>query len=331
MSPRLSFALNGGGLVLPDTGTIAVFHPRGDDDLSVLPTDRVILIQPVRPDHEALAALGFQCVPEVEGAAGPFAAALIYLPRAKAQARGLIAAAAALTDGPLLIDGQKTDGIDSLLREVRKRASVSGAIAKAHGKLFWLESDAADWSDWAVTPAQVAGAYTTVPGVFSADGVDPASAMLADHLPVKLGKCVADLGAGWGYLSAKILDRESVRLVHLVEADSTALNCARANITDSRARFHWADATSWQSPDRLDTVVMNPPFHTERRANPALGRAFVVAAAQLLAPSGQLWMVANRHLAYEAALAEAFGEVQEIAGDNRFKILRAARPTRPRR
>ena len=155
MSPRLSFALNGGGLVLPDTGTIAVFHPSGDDDLSVLPTDRVILIQPVRPDHEALAALGFQCVPEVEGAAGPFAAALIYLPRAKAQARGLIAAAAALTDGPLLIDGQKTDGIDSLLREVRKRASVSGAIAKAHGKLFWLESNAADWSDWAVTPAQV--------------------------------------------------------------------------------------------------------------------------------------------------------------------------------
>jgi 16S rRNA (guanine1207-N2)-methyltransferase len=62
-----------------------------------------------------------------------------------------------------------------------------------------------------------------------------------------------------------------------------------------------------------------------------LGRAFVVAAARLLAPSGQLWMVANRHLAYESTLAEAFGEVQEIAGDNRFKILRAARPTRPRR
>ena len=64
MSPRLSFALNGGGLVLPDTGTIAVFHPRGGDDLSVLPTDRVILIQPVRPDHEALAALGFNVSPK---------------------------------------------------------------------------------------------------------------------------------------------------------------------------------------------------------------------------------------------------------------------------
>lgn len=155
--------------------------------------------------------------------------------------------------------------------------------------------------------------------------------MLADHLPEKLGKCVADLGAGWGYLSARLLEREGVRTVHLVEADSEALNCARENIADPRARFHWADATTWQSPDRLDTVVMNPPFHTERRANPALGRAFVVAAARLLAPPGQLWMVANRHLAYEATLAEAFSDVQEIAGDNRFKILRAARPSRARR
>lgn len=331
MSPRLSLALNEGGLLLPDDGAIAVFHPRGDADLTALPADRVVVIQPVRPDHDAFEAHGYNCAPDTGGIAGPVAAALIYLPRAKAQARALIAAAAALTNGYLIIDGQKTDGIDSLLREVKKRAPVSGAIAKAHGKLFWFEANAADLSDWAAAPAKVADAYTTVPGVFSADGIDPASAMLADHLPEKLGKCVADLGAGWGYLSARLLERENIRTVHLIEADSTALNCARTNITDARAQFHWADATTWQSPDRLDTVVINPPFHTERRANPALGRAFVVAAARLLAPPGQLWMVANRHLAYEATLAEAFSDVQEIAGDNRFKILRAVRPTRPRR
>ena len=47
------------------------------------------------------------------------------------------------------------------------------------------------------------------------------------------------------------------------------------------------------------------------------------AAASLLTGAGRLWMVANRHLPYEAALAEHFGDVAEIGGDNRFKIISA--------
>ena len=34
-------------------------------------------------------------------------------------------------------------------------------------------------------------------------------------------------------------------------------------------------------------------------------------------------MVANRHLPYEAALSELFADVQEIGGDNRFKVITA--------
>jgi 16S rRNA (guanine1207-N2)-methyltransferase len=37
-------------------------------------------------------------------------------------------------------------------------------------------------------------------------------------------------------------------------------------------------------------------------------------------------MVANRHLPYEPVLAQVFREVSAIAGDGRFKVLRAARP-----
>ncbi|NET52538.1 MAG: methyltransferase, partial [Merismopedia sp. SIO2A8] len=53
---------------------------------------------------------------------------------------------------------------------------------------------------------------------FSADGIDPASSILAAALPEDLGRQVADLGAGWGFLSAHVLTRESVGAVHLVEA-----------------------------------------------------------------------------------------------------------------
>lgn len=321
---RLPLALETGGLTVSE-GRVAVFHPPQDADLSCLPVAACEIIQPLRPAYDAFAARGFttEVTPQ-----GRYAMSVVCLPRAKAEARALIATAVACTDGPVVVDGQKTDGADSLFKALKKRGDVSGAISKAHGKLFWINSHDG-LTDWAQGPALTDGGFWTAPGVFSADGVDPASALLADALPEKLGKNVADLGAGWGFLSAHILNRD-VNVVHLVEAGHMALECAKRNVTDERARYHWADATNWAPKDRIDTVVMNPPFHTGRAAEPSLGQAFVSSAARILAPSGQLWMVANRHLPYEEVLAANFAKVVDLGGDNRFKLFNAARPLRKR-
>jgi 16S rRNA (guanine1207-N2)-methyltransferase len=142
---------------------------------------------------------------------------------------------------------------------------------------------------------------------------------------------VVDLGAGWGYLARAVLTREGVAAVDLVEAEALALDCARRNVTDPRARFHWADALTFR-PDRpADAVVCNPPFHAARAADPALGAAFIRAAAAMLSPAGTLWLVANRHLPYAPVLSESFREVEEIGGDGAFRLTRAARPVRARR
>lgn len=325
MSNRLSLAAETGGLELPDTGVISVLHPTSAMDLSALAQDQVQIVQPFKPDFEYFQTLGYECVPS-DGT--PCAAALICLPRAKALARRLIATACQRSTGLIIVDGTKTDGIDSVLKECRKRVEVSGPMSKAHGKIFWFESNPDAFADWNAEP-QIVDGFVTAPGVFSADGIDPASRMLIEALPGKLGKHVVDLGAGWGYLTAQILQDPKIERVDLVEADALALDCARQNVTDPHASFHWDDATRWAPQDRADTVVMNPPFHTSRAADPALGRAFVAAAARLLTPSGQLWMVANRHLAYERALDESFAKVEEVAGDGRFKILHALRPKTP--
>lgn len=319
---RLTLAIEDNGLTLPEAGEIAVFAPRAGFDLSALPRERCRVIQPLRPDYEAYERAGYACdVAE----SGRYAAALVCLPRAKKQAHDLIARAVACAD-VVIVDGQKTDGSDSILKECRKRADVAGVVAKAHGKLFWFSGG--DFADWAAPQWQEVDGFLTRAGVFSADGIDPASKMLAEALPAKLGRNVADLGAGWGYLSRDILSRDSVETLYLVEADHVALDCARKNVEDARAAFHWADVTRWEARARMDSVVMNPPFHTGRSAEPALGVAFIEAAARMLAPSGQLWMVANRHLPYETALNAAFGQVEEIAGDGRFKVLHASRPSR---
>ncbi|MBB93719.1 MAG: MFS transporter [Rhodobacteraceae bacterium] len=325
MSARLTLALDA-GLELPDVGRILLLHPPGDADLSALEPGRVLAVQPFRPDFEALERRGIEVVPEPPEDLR-VAATIVYLPRAKDLAHALLARAAAMSDGPVIVDGAKTDGIESILKALRKRVELAGSLSKAHGKIAWFRSAGDDWSDWQDSWRELDG-FRTRPGVFSADGVDPASALLAGHLPGSLGRHVVDLGAGWGYLSARLLEDDGLRRLDLVEADARALDCARAVIADPRAAFHWADARTWRPDTAADAVVMNPPFHTGRAADPALGQAFVQAAARMLSGSGKLYVVANRQLPYEATLAQAFAHTEEIGGDGRFKILRAERPSR---
>ncbi|WP_245306294.1 class I SAM-dependent methyltransferase [Roseovarius aestuariivivens] len=325
---RLSLAVGNGELPLPEAGRIAVFGPAAGMDLSTLPQALCHIITGFRPDYDHFASLGFACATAPEGRYG---ASLVCAARAKPLSFARIAEAAAVTDGPVIVDGLKTDGIESLLKACRKRTEVPAPLSKSHGKLFWFPASDT-FSDWVQDEMhEIEGGFVTSPGVFSADAVDPASRLLADHLPEKLGARVADLGAGWGYLSARVLKRESVAHLDLVEADHAALTCARRNVPDSRAAFHWEDALRWRPATQVDCVVMNPPFHTGRKGDPDLGRSFIRAGADILAPSGQLWLVANRHLPYEAELAAAFGEVSEAGGDARFKILHATRPSRKRR
>ena len=326
---RLELALGGGGLTLPETGDIAVFRPSVDADLTDLPPERCHIIHDFKPFHDQWKARGYEVSHDSERR---YCAAIVCLPRSKSEARALIALACSVSDGPVVIDGQKTDGADSILKEMRKRVTVSDPISKAHGKLFWIDAPVSDFfTDWVEPPALSEGGYWTAPGVFAAGGVDLASALVVDALPDDLGKHVVDLGAGWGFLSAHILTRQKIETLHLVEAGHLALECARRNVTDPRAVFQWEDATAWDPKVRIDSVVMNPPFHQGRAAEPQIGQAFVASAARLLSGQGKLWMVANRHLPYEVELRKHFAHVQEIGGDARFKLFHAARPVKRRR
>ena len=329
MSERLSYCLDQGGLVLPETGTLALIGVAGDADLSALPLERCTALSTWAPDAARLAARG---LPVTQALTGPHAATLLTLPRARdlAQSRLAEACAATAEGGLVIVDGAKTDGIDSLLKAVRARVPVLGQVSKAHGRVFWFDRTDA-FADWRRGPRDIGDGFVTAPGVFSADGPDPASVALLAALPDTLGRDVADLGGGWGLLSRGLLQKPGVQTVYLVEADADALACARQNLQDPRLRFFWADVPGWEPPAFMDSVVMNPPFHSGRQGDPALGQAFIDAAARMLKPSGHLWMVANRHLPYEATLASRFRTVQELGGTARFKILHAADKPRTRR
>jgi 16S rRNA (guanine1207-N2)-methyltransferase len=328
MTPnRWTLAIEAGEISLPD-GPVLVMHARGDADYGTL--GDVTCVQGFAPDHDRLAARGLTVVTEPEGV---FATALVQIVKSRAGTLSAIAEALGhLSPGGLLIvDGQKEEGIESILKQLRLVVGLDGVMSKAHGKLAWLtrpEPVPAQIVDWIATPQETDEGYVTAPGGFSADGPDRGSELLVALLPALKGR-VADFGAGWGYIAGEILaEQDGIETLDLIEADHAMLDAARINIDDARARFLWADVTRFTPEAPYDTVIANPPFHVGRRADPSLGRAFIQAAARHLKPSGRFHMVANRHLPYEGALKDAFGTGRLLGELEGYKLYEAAKPKR---
>ncbi len=209
-------------------------------------------------------------------------------------------------------------------------------LSKHHCRVFVTEKPATGWDEATLANWRTAAALRRLPetgwwsrpGLFSWDRADPGSVLLADTLPETLAGQGADLGVGWGFLSMELLRRcPDVTALDGFDADARALEPARRNLGNVlvpvRPRLLWRDVTAGVGQARYDFIVMNPPFHEGRDADPALGLKFIAAAARALQRSGELWLVANKHLPYEPLLEELFETVTPAAQARGFKVLQA--------
>jgi 16S rRNA (guanine1207-N2)-methyltransferase len=163
------------------------------------------------------------------------------------------------------------------------------------------------------------------PGVFSWNRIDPGSALLAKHLPPLTGSG-ADFGCGVGYLARAVLASPQVTQLMLIDIDRRAIEAARRNIDDPRVTLRWTDIRVADATLRgLDFVVMNPPFHDGGAEDQSLGRSFIERAAQALRPGGACWLVANRHLPYEAVMAPLFSTISLKIQAHGYKIYEAGK------
>ncbi|MEL6954543.1 MAG: class I SAM-dependent methyltransferase [Pseudomonadota bacterium] len=322
------------GAIGVSPGAVCVIGARADCDYSAF---KAPYLQTDWANHTRdLTARGHvvaQDMPEADA----FETALVQIVKSKPRSLAMIAAAyrALRPGGTLMIDGPKTEGIESVLKTLRAELSELGALSKAHGKLLWvMKNEPGDpLRMWDLQDQTVDGSYVTRPGVFSADGPDRGSEVLLAALCDLSGSDLtghgADFGAGWGYLSAEVLKTQpQISALDLIEADKLALNCAERNVKDLRARIMWEDVTALSSAQSYDFILSNPPFHTGRAADPSLGVRFIEAAAASLSTKGRFFMVANRHLPYEHALKECFATGRLIAEAESYKLYEASKPKR---
>jgi 16S rRNA (guanine1207-N2)-methyltransferase len=330
---RLALAFQSPALTIPAQGIVLVLRAVPSPFLDMVPAERLRCVQSFRPLHDALAAMGHRVAPRAEG---PAAMVVVNLTRSRAESLGNIAAGLGLLPpgGRLVVTGAKSEGVDSIARQVARQIRLDGAFVKAHGRVFWLTrpedplpAEIAAWAE-AAAPAPNGEGFVTAPGVFSHERSDPGSRRLAAALKGRLAGRVADLGAGWGWLARAALEAApAIESIDLYEAEALALDAARLNVTDPRASFHWSDVTGLGNGiPPYDAVITNPPFHAGRAAEPDLGATFIVAAARILKPAGRLLMVANRQLPYEATVAASFRHWEKLAEDGIYKVIRAERP-----
>ena len=329
-NPRLTKLFDTIADNLPDSGPILIVRATDNPAYHRFDHDLLHSIQSFKPSFDSLQHAGLtasEVFPEKA------TAAIIELTRSKPENLANIAKAYAALDikATLYIDGAKTDGIDSILKAVKKLTAIEGVYAKAHGKTGWLvkhqhENPFQNWLGLTDCAKNKDG-FWTVPGIFSADAIDPASALLSKNITVPLKGKGADLGAGWGYLSHQALQTyPQITELDLFEAERISLDCAQKNITDTRAQFHWQDVQAMAATAAYDFILMNPPFHVSRKADPSIGRDFITKAAKLLTSKGRLWMVANKQLAYETTLDAHFHTWDYVEQTNQYKIIHARRP-----
>ncbi len=293
--------------------------------------------QSFRPAFDALHREGYDV--ELQRDANVQSPLVLALPpRQKEETRTLLARMVAhcAPGGRIVASVANDEGARSVEKDLAQLTGLGGSITKHHCRVFWsppLEGQhdvelAAQWTQLDCARPILGGRFKSRPGVFAWDRADAASQLLVEALPTTLRGTAADLGAGWGFLSDALLARcAGITSLDLYEAEARALDLARENLAAHAGRvalaFHWQDVVGGLGK-RFDVIVSNPPFHAlSRGERPDIGRRFIETAAASLNRNGQLWLVANKHLPYEAALASRFNDVRAVAEGGGFKVIAA--------
>ena len=294
--------------------------------------DVYVLNQTFKPYILELKTLGLS-VSDIEG---QFDLVLLIPSKDKKQSLGWMAQAFEhLSDnGKVMVACENQYGAKSYESALKKLAGHAGSSSKSKCRLFSAKKTATlnvelqqQWLDESKPSMMDSHGLWAQAGLFSWKTADIGSQLLLKHLPVFQGKGM-DLCCGYGLLSAHILKTSpNITHMHLVEAESLALDCAKKNVVEYDSdsvslSFHHLDAVNESLPKHLNFVVCNPPFHTGQNRDVELGQTIVKKACGALTHGGELYLVANRQLPYEKILKEYLREVECLAAGDGFKVLR---------
>ncbi|MGH2507689.1 MAG: class I SAM-dependent methyltransferase [Ktedonobacteraceae bacterium] len=246
---------------------------------------------------------------------------ILYQPNNAWMHYGLQLAAYALkTGGQLLIEGAKERGIVSLGKRVQELFGNLTTLEISKGQRVLRAVKGAPLASQIVAP-------TFAP--FAEGKLDEGTRLLLEMLEVRTTDHALDLGCGAGAIGAHIASLAIQGQVALVDASLASVAAAHRLLEErglANARALASDGIQVVREQRFDLIATNPPFHVGGIQTTSIAERFIREAATVLHPRGRFYLVANRFLKYEPVLHACFGNVAEVGGNTRFKVLRALEP-----
>ncbi|MEV4810489.1 class I SAM-dependent methyltransferase [Micromonospora avicenniae] len=166
-------------------------------------------------------------------------------------------------------------------------------------------------------------------GVFSADRLDPGTAVLLRKAELPAADTTGDLldlGCGFGPISCVLADNAPAATVWAVDVNERA----RALATANAERIGAADRVRVLAPDdvpaevRFTQLWSNPPIRIGKDELHELLRRWLPR----LAPEGVAWLVVARHLGGDSLhrwLVDQGWQVERYASQKGFRVLRVGR------
>lgn len=253
---------------------------------------------------------------------------IVLWPKSKALALALLQKIAALGKECWVV-GANDAGGKSIHKAAHTLISTANKVDSArHCSLWQLSLHPAEdfnWLSLAQSFHHLDHAYLSLPGVFNHGKLDLGSALLLEYLPAPRAGKLLDLGCGSGVIGLSMKAREPSLQVTLSDVDAFALQSARLNAVrlGLQAEVLASDGLA-EITSQFDYIVTNPPFHQGKETNYQFARELFARAKQHLVADGQLWLVANRHLPYESWASEYFSQVEVMAQEKGFKIIKVA-------
>ena len=215
--------------------------------------------------------------------------------------------------------------------------SVTTSLAKKKARLLFATLDPAIEPVAPPYPVTYLDADVGLPllnhaNVFSRDHLDHGSRFLLQHYHLLPGcRQAIDLACGNGVLGLLYQQAHRQASMMYVDESYSAIESARSNHAawfpegDTQAAFAASDGQSFSVADAADLVLCNPPFHQQHVVGDQVARRLFSGAKRCLRQHGELWVVANRHLNYAAALRQLFGNCVSVATNRKFAIYRAVK------